>query len=241
MRPQNPDQGPKGAPEWMVTYSDVISLLVTFFVMLLTFSTTDREKFGKAAGALKGALGIAMSGMSRLPESGIISDRHLLGGRSSPTGVDFPPDTEKLARSVMAINVRIKNEKFGAPITMHFLSRGILLRISARLIFFENTAMFTSLGEEYLSKIAMSVEVVSNDIEIMTHAGPGFESTFHPSAWHLTQERSARMAEFFHKRWSIKPDRMTVGGMGDSRPLGRKLKARDERIEITLLTKQDEQ
>ena len=36
---QQEDEAPPGAPEWIVTFSDMISLLVTFFILLMTFST----------------------------------------------------------------------------------------------------------------------------------------------------------------------------------------------------------
>ena len=38
-RKKQEDEGPAGAPEWIVTFSDMVSLLVTFFVMLMSFST----------------------------------------------------------------------------------------------------------------------------------------------------------------------------------------------------------
>ena len=44
VRKKRAEDKPPGAPEWIVTFSDMISLLVTFFVMLMSFSTiTDRE------------------------------------------------------------------------------------------------------------------------------------------------------------------------------------------------------
>ena len=47
-----------GAPAWMVTYGDMMSLLLTFFVLLLSFSTISQEDFEKAMMSLQGAFGI---------------------------------------------------------------------------------------------------------------------------------------------------------------------------------------
>ncbi|MCL4218458.1 MAG: hypothetical protein KJ052_15835, partial [Candidatus Hydrogenedentes bacterium] len=47
-----------GAPAWMVTYGDLMSLLLTFFVLLLSFSTIQEEDFNKAMMSFQGALGI---------------------------------------------------------------------------------------------------------------------------------------------------------------------------------------
>ncbi len=43
------DSGPKGAPEWIVTFTDMVSLLVTFFVLLMTFSSLDDRELLKVA------------------------------------------------------------------------------------------------------------------------------------------------------------------------------------------------
>ena len=47
-----------GAPEWMVTYGDMMTLLLCFFVLLLSFSTISEKDFEKALMSLKGALGV---------------------------------------------------------------------------------------------------------------------------------------------------------------------------------------
>jgi chemotaxis protein MotB len=48
--------GPAGAPEWMVTFSDCMTLLLTFFVLLLSFSSFDKEVFDEFKTVLAGGL-----------------------------------------------------------------------------------------------------------------------------------------------------------------------------------------
>lgn len=50
--------GPGGAPEWMVTFSDLMSLLLTFFVLLLSFSSVNQKDFNEAMMSVQGALGV---------------------------------------------------------------------------------------------------------------------------------------------------------------------------------------
>ena len=47
-----------GAPEWIVTFSDLMSLLLTFFVLLLSFSTISEKDFKDAIASVQGALGV---------------------------------------------------------------------------------------------------------------------------------------------------------------------------------------
>ena len=48
------EEQPAGAPEWMVTFSDIVTLLVTFFVLMLTFSSMDEEVFNMFADSVAG-------------------------------------------------------------------------------------------------------------------------------------------------------------------------------------------
>ena len=49
---------PKGLPAWLATFGDLMSLLLCFFVLLLSFSTMKKQDFEKAVGSLQGALGV---------------------------------------------------------------------------------------------------------------------------------------------------------------------------------------
>jgi len=50
---EEPDEG---APRWMITFGDLMSLLLTFFVLLMSFSAVKEEDFNKALSSLQRAL-----------------------------------------------------------------------------------------------------------------------------------------------------------------------------------------
>ena len=52
----------EGAPGWMVTFADLMTLLLTFFVLLLSMSTLDSQRVKLALGSLRGALGVLEGG-----------------------------------------------------------------------------------------------------------------------------------------------------------------------------------
>ncbi len=52
------DDGPPGTPAWMATFADLMSLLMCFFVLLLSFSEMDVLKFKQIAGSMKMAFGV---------------------------------------------------------------------------------------------------------------------------------------------------------------------------------------
>lgn len=50
--------GGGGAPEWLVTFADLMSLLVCFFVLIISFSVQDKQKMQIVAGSMKDAFGV---------------------------------------------------------------------------------------------------------------------------------------------------------------------------------------
>jgi len=52
------DDGPAGSPAWMATFADLMSLLMCFFVLLLSFAEMDILKFQQIAGSMKQAFGV---------------------------------------------------------------------------------------------------------------------------------------------------------------------------------------
>ena len=51
-------KGDAGAPAWIVTFADLMSLLVCFFVLIISFSIQDKEKLQIVAGSMRDAFGV---------------------------------------------------------------------------------------------------------------------------------------------------------------------------------------
>lgn len=49
---------PSGVPEWLVTFADLMSLLVVFFVLIISFSIQDKQKMQIVAGSMREAFGV---------------------------------------------------------------------------------------------------------------------------------------------------------------------------------------
>ena len=58
VREKKAEESAMGAPLWMVTYGDMMSLLLTFFILILSFSTLHKRDFDSAIGSMRAALGI---------------------------------------------------------------------------------------------------------------------------------------------------------------------------------------
>lgn len=72
---------PKGLPPWLATFADLMSLLMCFFVLLLSFATIDAVKFKKMAESMKDAFGV----QREIPASEIVMGVSVIKREFSPT------------------------------------------------------------------------------------------------------------------------------------------------------------
>lgn len=79
---------PKGSPAWMATFADLMSLLMCFFVLLLSFSEMDVLKFKQLAGSMKEAFGVQRNVKSKeAPKGTSIIAKEFSPGKPIPTKI----------------------------------------------------------------------------------------------------------------------------------------------------------
>jgi len=111
-----------GAPMWMVTYGDSITLLLTFFVLLLTFSTPNKEGLARLSkGILTGSRRMALFSGAANQDSLVPDDRKLTesrldeaGGETPPMGAESPLD--ELTRHFESLDVNKLKELEGGRV-----------------------------------------------------------------------------------------------------------------------------
>jgi len=74
---------PAGAPAWMVTFADLMSLLVCFFVLIISFSIQDEQKLQVVAGSVRDAFGVRRDWQARALVE--------IDGRPKVRNVELPP------------------------------------------------------------------------------------------------------------------------------------------------------
>ncbi len=79
----------KGAPAWMATFADLATLLMCFFVLLLSFSEMDVLKFQQIAGSMKNAFGVQnILNVNDIPKGTSVIAQEFRPGRPEPTPIE---------------------------------------------------------------------------------------------------------------------------------------------------------
>jgi chemotaxis protein MotB len=216
-RRKESEEGGGGAPEWMVTFSDCMTLLLTFFVLLLSFSSFDENIFRKLRIIFCTALPSVSSAMRK------DKDSFLLRGQIEPT-----PELAEGSEKPTLLRGRDNNLKEDRE-PAEFRQRKVFL-IQSKKVFWGRGTLISAEGRALMAKMASYLEEVPDRI-VISENGPdarGAEQDLGlKRAWtileHLTTRRGLEKARF-----SLATASMVMGG-GDAEREGERM------VEIVLL------
>ncbi len=169
-----------GAPEWMVTFSDCMTLLLTFFVLLLSFSSFDKGVFRN----LKLIFADAMPAVSKKP---VNSDAFLFTEQIRPSE-DVVDGSEK---PTLEKGVQEGSRQDTEPVD--FRSKKVFL-ISSRRAFWGKGTRISLEGREFLANLASFLKHIPNRVVVSEHSSAGTDSEQLGllRAWEVVQYLSAK-------------------------------------------------
>ena len=223
-------------PKWMTTFSDLMSLLLTFFILLLSFSSVQEDDFKKAMGALQGALGVLAG--DPILTSPIKLNVPILKGEiteARPTLKDAKAEIEK----------EIEEESQESNVEVLQSQEGITIRISDRALFASGDSDLKTEFLPLLNRIGGVLARLPNQVEIEGHTDdrPIRNEQFKDNFW-LSSARALNVLDVFVNEVGIVPERLSAVGYGEFRPLvdndSQENRATNRRVEIKIRGKGDE-
>lgn len=193
-----------GAPGWMTTYGDLMSLLLTFFILLMTFSSIELTKFKAAMGSLQGALGV------------LETDR----GRVTYMEEFVAYRKNVLSQTLGEIELYLKRNQLQGLVYVTQVKEGIRFRLSDPLLFDSGKADLRPVGYGVLSRIADIILKLPCEVIVEGHTDnvPIHTSQF-PSNWELSAARAVSVVKYLALSEGISPSRLSAVGYGEHRPL----------------------
>jgi chemotaxis protein MotB len=205
---------------WMVTFSDLLMLLLTFFVMLLTMSSMDKKKLKEIFMYLKEAAGVLEFAGTRG-----ITDLTSFVTEFNQTQTSYKID-ERMFRDLFIPLIKTGEraeqtlKDLSELVTITDDERGIVFSFQEKILFDSGRATIKDEGYAVLDLITTAIETCPNDILIMGHTDniPIHADVFQ-SNWELSSYRGLSVLEYFVEKKDLPPSRFSVGGYGPSRPL----------------------
>ncbi|MEO5342069.1 MAG: MotB family protein [Gammaproteobacteria bacterium SHHR-1] len=97
----------EGSPAWMATFADLMSLLMCFFVLLLSFATLDQIRFKKMAETLKDAFGV----QREIPASEVVKGVSVIKQEFSPSTIPEPSQIDEIRQITQDERQELKVEE----------------------------------------------------------------------------------------------------------------------------------
>jgi len=205
------DSGPPGAPAWMVTYGDLMSLLLTFFVLLLSFSSIEEEKFEHAVQSLQGALGVLPYNLTAVPSPLPPQDP---GGRR--------PTRERIRQMARELMRFMQVRGFDTEVEMELSDQGVLkINLPSQVLFESGEAVLRPQAVPILTEVARQLGAVEGAvIEVHGHTDNVPVSTAaYADNWYLSFDRARTVMMFLVENGEIPFDRIEPTAHADSRPV----------------------
>lgn len=222
---------PAGAPAWMVTYSDLVTLLLTFFVLLLSMANMDPVRFTQASSSLQDAFG-----MHKEPAHKEFSIPVL---PSQPITPYTPIQQMTIQKVYDKVKSQIDSLRLNNDVGV--LKRdddSIVLRLNDSVLFERGQSRLLPESYATLRSVADIVRPLPMDMRIEGHTDdvPFGESQL--GNWDLSVNRAVSVLRFYNQSELMPLDRMSSIGYGKERPVvpntDEASRARNRRVDFIL-------
>ena len=227
-----------GGAGWMATFADMMTLLLTFFILLLSFATMDAQKFRDAMGSVQEALGVQF-----------IHDGTLEGFTSAPIQLfdqEAAPRPAVLEDQALLRELRdaIRQERLNEEMVAEISGRGVIVQINGQLLYEEGQATVRLEANPILNRIADLINRTEHLIMIEGHTDDlPINTARFPSNWELSTARAIAAMRFLVDQ-SVPPARMGVAGYADLRPIQpndtAEHRAANRRVEFVFIRKTED-
>jgi chemotaxis protein MotB len=225
---------------WLITYADMITLLMVLFIVLYSISQVDLAKFRRlkegVAGGFGGtaAAGALSGGAGPLPGGAGVFDAGLHGTRavtSAQAAQAALADAEARAagarqqRAVLQgaqqeIQRSLARDGLGDTVKFRLEARGLVVTIvSDKVLFDPGQADLKPEGQDIVDKLAAVIGRLPNMLAVEGHTDNTPVSGRYPSNWELSTARATTVLRELIDRHGISPNRLQAAGYADERPV----------------------
>ena len=245
MAKKRQEEPKKGAPAWQSTFSDLMNLLLCFFVLLFSMSTVDAEKFEMVIASLQSSMSILPAGGSAIGDGNMVSagvnqleflDSYYNDLANSQTMNENDVDGEEkdvsdaykeqeLAESEqMAEEVQNAVNQYGLQdlVEVDFNAEYVRISLSGAILFESGSAEFVSDAKPVLDKISKILDNYDkNVIEVEGHTDnvPIVSPGKYEDNDVLSMYRALNVADYIRDASSLNPAHIKSSGRGEYMPV----------------------
>ena len=212
-------------PEWMLSFGDLVSCLLVFFVLLVTFSTPDEGKLMKTFGSFQGAFGVISpfapgKEMKTFKEDELSAGGKIVGGTEDKGALNEDNLSAVNLKSISVVNKyndlkgKLYELGYKNSVSIRELNEGVLIRVLMSELFRSQTADLKPSATPFMVNFANFAGSVGNEVHVRSCFLPR-DSTASPEAfskeWLLACDRSFAVGNTLVKQYGIAKSRFSYG------------------------------
>ena len=215
-------------PGWMATFSDLVTLLLTFFVLLLSFAKTESAKYEAALGSIRNAFGGNVLRQGEVIERGKSPDDNptILESQEPirPFPIDFLTmegilDKHEINReseeSLDQMKKDLKDFELDEDVNLYEMPEGIRVQVKNKIEFKEGTLVPAKVIKEVYDSLVKMVSQKDWTLYVMGHASVGETGPNGQNAFDLSAARAKMISKGLIKR-GVLPEKIITSFYGDS-------------------------
>ncbi len=206
---------PECMPEWLATFGDLMSLLLCFFVLLLSMSTMDAKKIAEAVGSLAGSMGVMEGGT-------IVKTTKEKGSPTSQLPTDANNMDKQISQAVAEFR-ELSQSANGNAISLEEGEEGFLIHLPADITFKSGSAEIANEDSIlFLKRLALIIKTLDPEVQVQvrgfTDNVPPPKSSIYEDNWELSAARAISVVKELIKN-GVKPTRLSAAAYGEFHPI----------------------
>lgn len=255
-RAKKEDHG-AGMERWLLTYADLITLLMAFFIIMYSMSTVDASKYSAMAQSLKLALGLQdrnpglIATMTTGQKPGNDKTLYLKDKNKDKATVQMqqiqqnmnlrnPVEEKQFAMMISKIKAYAKMKGIVANIDVKEDGRGIVINLADKVLYESGKADLSPTAKAMLDDLAVILFSSSKYVKVEGHTDNiPISNERYPSNWQLSTDRATSVIMYWLTKYPKEADRLSAAGYGEYRPVASNAtpsgRAKNRRVEIIVL------
>jgi chemotaxis protein MotB len=222
-----------GLPGWMATFSDLVTLLLTFFVLLLSFAKTESAKYEAALGSIRNAFGGNVLQHGEVIQRGKSPDNAPTMIESQDPIKPFPIDfltmegmldkheiNRESDEELDTMRDDLKEFELAEAANIEEVPEGVKVHIKEKILFKKGTLEIAS-SQISIAVYERLVKLLKNkdwSIFVQGHSSRGETTLTGKDAFTLSASRAADVTRSLIRR-GVRPEKVTTVFYGDTRPM----------------------
>nr|WP_302595202.1 flagellar motor protein MotB [uncultured Cellulosilyticum sp.] len=238
------DEPKKGAPAYMNTYGDMMTLLLTFFVLLFSMSTIDAAKFKAVIASFDGSIGI-LDGADTINENANILGNGVSQFPAPKSNLDLQQAAqlnEALIKLQKELQEYTSKEKIDDQLVIEKDGDEIIIRFAETLLFESGKAEIKAGAIPTLDALSPKLKECVGQGYTLRFEGHTDNRPIHtaqfPSNFELSGARAAAVARFYIEEMGFDPTKLSIEGMSEYHPIAdnstEEGRSKNRRVEIKI-------